>query len=68
MSGISPEAVAVTGTGIALAELIMPSLRELRHDTWATHERHMGDVRERLARLEGMFDVFARREPEVMDS
>ena len=24
----------------------------------------MGDVRERLARLEGTFDVFARREPE----
>ena len=33
MSGISPETVAVIGTGIALAVLIMPSLRELRRDT-----------------------------------
>lgn len=56
MSGISQETVAIIGTGIALAVLIVPSLRELRRD--------MGDVRERLARLEGMFDVFARREPE----
>ena len=56
MSGISQETVAVIGTGIALAVLIMPSLRELRRDT--------GDVPERLARLEGTFDVFARREPE----
>ena len=33
MSGISQETVAVIGTGIALAVLIMPSLRELRRDT-----------------------------------
>ena len=33
MSGISRETVAVIGTGIALAVLIVPSLRELRRDT-----------------------------------
>ena len=57
MSGIGPEAVAVIGTGIALAVFIVPSPRGLRHDT--------GDVRERLARLEDMFGVSARRGPEA---
>ena len=56
MSGFSQETVVVIGTGIILAVLSMSSLRDLR--------RGAGDVRERLARLEGMFDVFAWREPE----
>ena len=44
--------VAVGATlGIGLATLIVPSLRDLR--------REMADVRERIARLEGLFEAFA---------
>ena len=46
--------VAVGATlGIGLATLIVPSLRDLRRD--------VADVRERMARLEGLFDGFAPR-------
>lgn len=47
--------VAIVGTGIVLAGLIVPSLRELRRD--------VADLRERMARLEGLFEGFTRREP-----
>ena len=47
--------IAILGTGIALAVLIVPSLRELRRD--------VADLRERMARLEGLFEGFTRREP-----
>ena len=46
--------IAIIGTGIALAVLIVPSLRELRRD--------VADLRERMARLEGLFEGFTRRE------
>ena len=45
--------VAVGATlGIGLATLIVPSLRDLRRDA--------ADLRERMARLEGLFEDFAR--------
>ena len=47
--------VAIVGTGIVLAGLIVPSLRELRRD--------VADLGERMARLEGLFEGFTRREP-----
>ena len=56
MSGVSQETVAVIETGIIPTVLSVSSLRDLR--------RSAGDVRERLARFEDMFDVFAWREPE----
>ncbi|MYA88415.1 MAG: hypothetical protein F4X97_08180 [Boseongicola sp. SB0662_bin_57] len=40
-------------TGVALAAIILPGLRELRRD--------VGDLRERMARLEGLFDGFTKR-------
>ena len=47
--------VAVGATlGIGLATLIVPSLRALRRD--------VADLRERMARLEGLFQGFTRRE------
>ena len=46
---------AIVGTGIVLAGLIVPSLRELRRD--------VAGLRERMARLEGLFEGFTRREP-----
>ncbi len=46
--------VAVGATlGIGLATLIVPSLRDLRRD--------VADLRERMARLEGLFEGFVRR-------
>ena len=47
--------IAILGTGAALAMMIVPSLRELRRD--------VADLRERMARLEGLFEGFTRREP-----
>ena len=46
--------VAIIGTGAMLAGLIVPSLRELRRD--------VADLRERMARIEGLFEGFTRRE------
>ena len=46
--------VAIIGTGAMLAGLIVPGLRGLRRD--------MADLRERMARLEGLFKGFTRRE------
>ena len=46
--------VAVGATlGIGLATLIVPSLRDLR--------RGVTDLRERMARIEGLFEGFTRR-------
>ena len=46
--------VAVGATlGVGLAALIVPSLRDLRRD--------VADLRERMARLEGLFEGFVRR-------
>ena len=41
-----------TALGIGLATLIVPSLRDLRRD--------VADLRERMARLEGLFEGFVR--------
>ena len=54
--------IAIVGTGIVLAGLIVPSLRDLRRDIAGIH-RDIGDLRERMARLEGLFVGFTRREP-----
>ena len=55
--------VAIIGTGIALGVLIVPSLRGLRRDVAGIH-RDIADLRERMARLEGLFEGFTRRERE----
>lgn len=44
---------AILGTGIALAGLILPSPNAMRRD--------IGDLRERMARLEGLFEGFTGR-------
>ena len=54
--------IATIGTGIVLAGLIVPSLRELRREVGGIH-RDMAELRERMARLEGLFEGFTRREP-----
>ena len=47
--------IAIIGTGVVLAGLIVPGLRGLRRD--------VADLCVRMARLEGLFEGFARREP-----
>ena len=46
--------IAIFGTGIALAGLILPDLRSMKRD--------IADLRERMARLEGLFEGFIRRD------
>ena len=46
--------VSVVAVGIGLATLILPALRELRRD--------VANLRERMAKLEGLFDGFTRRD------
>ena len=57
---MSPEVIglilvlfAIIGTGITLALLLVPGQREL--------QRQVGDLRERMTRLEGLFDGFTKR-------
>lgn len=45
--------VAIFGTGIALAGLILPDLRSMKRD--------VADLRERMVRLEVLFEGFTRR-------
>ena len=57
---MSPDTIVI-GTGIVLAGLIVPTLRELRRDMASIH-RDIADLRECMARLEGLFEGFTRRE------
>ena len=65
---MSPEIIAIIGTGIALATLILPGQYALRRDIAGLHRdiaglhRGIADLRERMARLEGLFEGFTRRE------
>ena len=53
---VSAALVAILAVGIALAGLILPGQRELRCD--------VADLRERMARLEGLFEGFTNRSAE----
>ena len=44
----------IIGTGITLGMLIVPGLRELRQD--------VASLRERMSRIEGLFEGFTKRE------
>ena len=65
---MSPELVAIIGAAIALAAVILPSLHAMRRDIAGLHRdiagvhRDVADLRERMARLEGLFEGFTRRE------
>ena len=62
---MSAELIAVLAVGVALAGLMLTGLRAVRvelHDL----RSDVGDLRERMARLEGLFEGFtgrARTEP-----
>ena len=56
---LSPEIVSILAVGVALAGLTLTGLRSVRielHDVRAD----VGDLRERIARLEGLFEGFIR--------
>ena len=58
---MSPEIIAVIGAALALAAVILPSLHAMRRDIAGIH-RDIADLRERMARIEGLFEGFTRRE------
>ena len=51
MKAISPEFIAIIGAAIMLAAAILPGQYAMRHD--------IGDLRERMARLEGTVGVLS---------
>ena len=56
---LSPEIVSILAVGVALAGLTLTGLRSVRielHDARAD----VGDLRERIAPLEGLFEGFIR--------
>lgn len=64
---MSPEIYAVIGAAIALAAVILPGQYAMRRDIAGLHRdingihRDIGDLRERMARLEGLFEGFTRQ-------
>ena len=57
---MSAELIAVISVGVALAGLMLTGLRAVRvemHDL----RNDVGDLRERMARLEGLFEGFTGR-------
>ena len=51
---MSPELIAIITAAIALAAVILPGQHAMRRD--------IADLRGRMARLEGLFEGFTRRE------
>ena len=58
---MSPELIAIIGAAIALAAAILPGQSAMRRDIAGLH-RGIADLRERMARIEGLFEGFTRRE------
>ena len=70
---MTPETIAILGVGIALAGMILHTNREtnraiggLRSEV-ADVRDGMTDLRERMARLEGLFEGFTRCKPPEAD-
>lgn len=53
---MSPEVISIIGVGVVLAGLILQSARD--------HSRDIADLRERMARLEGLFEGSTGRKPQ----
>ena len=70
---MSPELMAVIGAAIALAAVILSSQRAMRrgigdmrqdmHQEIRKVQQDIGDLRERMARLEGLFEGFTKTVP-----
>ena len=59
MKAISPEFIAIIGAAIMLAAAILPGQYAMRRDIADMH-RDVGDLRERMAKLEGTVDVLSK--------
>ena len=59
---MSPELIAIISAAIALAAAILPGQYAMRRDL-AAAILAIADLRERMARLEGLFEGFTRRDP-----
>lgn len=59
---MTPEMIAVIGVGIALAATILHTNRETNRSLNELR-RDVADLRERMARLEGLFEGFTGRRP-----
>ena len=59
---MSPELIAIIIATVALAGLILASTARLGTHTDRV-DRDVAGLRERMARLEGLFEGFTRREP-----
>ena len=55
---MSPELITIIGAATALAAAILPGQYAMRRD--------IADLLERMARLEGLFEGFARRDREPL--
>ena len=61
--------LTIIGTAIALAAVIVPGQRAMRHEMNSVRReigdvrRDISDLRERMARLEGLFEGFTKAAP-----
>ena len=58
---MSPELIAIVGTGIALAAVILPGQLAMRRDVAGLH-RDMADLRECMAGLAGSLEGLMHRQ------
>lgn len=67
---MTPEIISVIAVGVALAGIVLISIRGLRGEIAAVRGEtavlrgEMAELRNPMARIEGMFEGFLRREPE----
>ena len=54
--------VTIIGAAVALAAVIVPGQRAIRQEM-GEMRRDIGDLRERMARIEGLFEGFTRAVP-----
>ena len=59
---MTPEMIAILGVGIALAGIILHTSRDTNR-ALADLSKEMAELRERMARLEGLFEGFTGRKP-----
>ena len=62
LAAIATIMVTVIGAAIALAAVIVPGQRAMRQEM-GEMRRDIGDLRERMARIEGLFEGFTRSAP-----
>ena len=67
---MTPELIGIVAVGVALAGIVLVSIRELRGEIKSVRAEikavrgEMAELRERMARIEGIFEGFLRRDVE----